>query len=498
MLPLIASIGLEWLLYFASPLWRKRRYYVALPVVLTGAGTGILLSSGLNVWCLLVAYVSIFRVVNHLRIAEGRMHEWYLRHKTKRSGLILGILQLLLLVGLEYMQPMQINLLGVLAVVQLCASAGILLITGRNIIKTTHQPELEHFADRELPTVTVAIPARNETEALEDCLRSIIANNYPKFEVLVLDDCSHDKTPEIIKQFAQDGVRFIKGAPPSGKWLAKNQAYDKLATEANGDLLLFCGVDVRFGPETIRALVTSMLARNKKMMSVMPRRLTSDVRTAFIQPMRYWWELALPRRYFNRPSVLSTCWLIEKDSLIGLGGFSAVQHAILPEGYFARELVKSDGYGFVRADDVLDVQTRKDVPEQRETAIRMRYPQLRRRLELVMMLVFVEMILLMGPFVIVVLGMFGAFSAVQISAAVSVALLVLSHVLIVQVSNPANVIIALFNFPAVVATELVLGIASMYKYEFSTVDWKGRNVCLPVMHTISPKEFADQTKAVYK
>jgi hypothetical protein len=32
--------------------------------------------------------------------------------------------------------------------------------------------------------------------------------------------------------------------------------------------------------------------------------------------------------------------------------------------------------------------------------------------------------------------------------------------------------------------ELVLGLTSMFKYEFSTVIWKDRNICIPVMHVI--------------
>jgi chlorobactene glucosyltransferase len=436
------------------------------------------------VWSAGLVLVSAFRLVNHLRIAEGRMHEAYLKRAALRAGLWLGAFQVGVLFVLDHIQVRGTTIVVMLAAGQLLVAAGILLVTIRNIIKSKHVPVLENFADRELPTVTVAIPARNETADLEDCLRSILANNYPKFEVLVLDDCSHDRTPDIIKEFAQEGVRFVKGAEPQERWLAKNQAYDKLADEANGDILLFCGTDVRFGPETIRALVTTQLSRKKDMMSILPRRLSSDAAAAFIQPMRYWWELALPRRYFNRPSVLSTCWLIRRKTLKKLGGFNAVQHAILPEGYFAREIVKTDGYSFVRADDVLDVQTRKGLEEQRETAVRMRYPQLRRRLEWVLLLTAAELLFLAGPFVALASGLWHGSGFVPIAGALACLLLVLTHVIIVQVSNPANVLVAAFNLPLVILTELFLSLESMYKYEFSTVDWKGRNICIPVMHVI--------------
>ena len=69
----------------------------------------------------------------------------------------------------------------------------------------------------ELPTVSVCIPARNEMHALEQCLEYILASDYGKLEVLVLDDSSSDQTPHIIRSFAHAGVRFIPGSPlPKG------------------------------------------------------------------------------------------------------------------------------------------------------------------------------------------------------------------------------------------------------------------------------------------
>lgn len=412
------------------------------------------------------------------------MHERYLHRMTRRTGLILGLTQLVLGALVFRLDIAWDSIQAGLVAVQAYVAFLVFILTLRNIYKTRHRPILNSYTDKELPTVTVAVPARNETPELEDCLRSIIANNYPKFEVLVLDDCSRDKTPEIIKGFAQDGVRFIKGAEPSESWLAKNQAYDRLADEANGEIILFCGVDVRFGPETIRALVTTMLDRRKDMISVMPRRLQSKPLESIIQPMRYWWELVLPRRIFNRPPVLSTCWVIRRKVLKQYGGFEAVHRAILPEGYFAREVVKNDGYSFIRADDVLDVQTRKPVQAQRETAIRTRYPQLKRRPEWVMCLVIVELVLFILPIAVLLTGWWQGFSTIHAVAGVAYLCVVLTHVAIVQISDPANVLVAVFNFPIVAFVELYLGLKSMIQYEFSTVVWKDRNICVPVMHVV--------------
>ncbi|MDB5185859.1 MAG: glycosyltransferase family 2 protein [Candidatus Saccharibacteria bacterium] len=466
-------------------LWPYRRTFAALLIPVVSFLAGVMLFSRLNAGAVLLLLVSVYRIINLMRLVKGRMHERYLFQAARRTSLLMGLAVGMVLIVLMVHGSLRYNaltLIEVFAYVQLSILIVLLLIVIRNVFKSRYQSVIKYYSDKELPTLTVAIPARNETEDLEQCLHTILASDYPKLEVIVLDDCSQDKTSEIIKKFAHDGVRFIRGAEPAERWLAKNQAYARLADEASGELVLFCGVDVRFGPQAIRALVTTMLNRDKAMVSVMPKRLTSNPLEAFIQPMRYWWELALPRRMFNRPPVLSTCWVIKRRALERIGGFEAVSHNVIPEGFFARELTKSDDYSFIRASDVLGIQTIKNASQQRDTAIRVRYPQVHRRPELVMLLALAEIAIFLMPFVFLLASIWIDLGIIQTISIASVALLIFIHVAIVYISNPANVPLALFNFPLVVLTEVVLSHESMFKYEFSEVEWKGRNVCIPVMH----------------
>ncbi len=481
----LISIVPELLIYY-RPFWRHKQAIIVFLLLIIGFSTGGIIVNYPVVLTLPLIGIVLFRIFNLLRISKRRMNDIYLLQATRRTSHWLILYTFIL--GSAYFAFNSFlalsDLIFIYASASLMAGIGVLGITLLNIYKTRHVPVLDNYADRDLPTVTVAIPARNETPELEDCIKAILANNYPKLEVIVLDDCSRDKTPEIIRRFAQDGVRFIRGTEPDERWLAKNLAYERLAKEASGDLILFCGVDVRLGPEAIRALVSMLLSREKAMISILPRRLTSNATAALIQPMRYWWELALLRRPFNRPPVLSTCWLINRDTLISMGGFAAVSHTIIPEGYFARELVKSDKYSFIRADDLLDVQTRKTLRDQRETALRLRYPQLRRRPEWVLLLSSLELIGLLAPFAIAVSGFWLGFDLLRLMFSGGCVFLLLTHLAIVQISNPANVLVAVLNFPVVVATEIILGYASMIQYELATVEWKDRNICIPVMHVV--------------
>jgi len=482
---LLVTILLEQAL-FSRLIWEIRRPTSIALVVILPAITGVMLLEYPHWLGVTVALFSVGRVVNLIRIVLGRMHNTYLKQVTGRTSRAFCALQILVLPFLVGALPGGgfTHLPMITAVIQIVVATSLLAITIRNVYKTRYRRGNTFYADRELPTVSLVIPARNETTDLEECLRSAIASDYPKLEIIVLDDCSQLKTSDIIKGFAHDGVRFIQGDEPGERWLAKNQAYQKLYEEASGELVLFCGVDVRFGTHAIKALVTELLVRDKQMVSVLPRRLSGNVAGAFIQPMRYWWELALPRTLFNRPPVLSTCWLIRHKTLKKLGGFGAVSHSILPEGFFARELVKTDGYSFIRANDTLDVQTHKSFAEQRATAIRTRYPQLRRRPENVLLLIAAELTFLLGPFVGLIYGLVASNNGLLILSFVAASLLIFIHLLIIQITSPANVVVALVNFPVEVITGVVVGLISMWRYEFGTVEWKDRNVCIPVMHVI--------------
>src|SRR5690606_25001062 len=131
-----------------------------------------------------------------------------------------------------------------------------------------------------------------------------------------------------------------------------------------------------------------LLHKRKTMLCLLPWRAASaGRRTAVVQALRYIWELAPPRRLFRRPPVLSSCWIAKRDMLLQAGGFEAVARAILPEAHFAKvSSRKDDGYSFMRGSLGLGIQGVKPAREQHDTAIRVRYPQLRRRPENVFLL----------------------------------------------------------------------------------------------------------------
>lgn len=473
------------LLLFVPFIWKLRRFYVWFVMLTVVVSMGWILY--LHPWLgVIYSFIGLFRLLNLARVVKARMHPLYLYYVVRRSSLTLMVITLLSTETVYLIRDTKLNTYWwpLLAVLQAIVAAGLLISVSYNLAKARFKQQDKHYSDDELPTLTVAIPARNETTDLETCLKSLVASDYPKLEIVVLDDCSQDKTAEIIKSFAQDGVRFVQGQAPQQRWLAKNQAYQSLYEESSGDLMLFCGVDTRFTPETLRALVTHLMINKLSMVSVLPRRLSSNMSSAFIQPMRYWWELAPLRSLTNRPAVLSTCWLIKRDSLKKHGAFKAVCHAILPEGYFARSLQKDKAYEFVLASDSLNVQTIKSAYEQKETALRTQYPKIRRRPEIAMLLTVFNLVFLLGPFVLLVSTLILGYFMLAGLAGLACLLLIVSHVQILMATDAANVHLGFISYPIAVFAETYYGYASMLCYEFGTIEWKGRNICIPVMHVI--------------
>lgn len=484
------GVFLEFALHLPGPFWRLRVVFAVVGMVAIGLASGALLASWINVASIVLLVLGSFRVFNLVRIVKARMHERYLQRVTLRTSLVLlGLQAIVVDVWAAWDMWYKNGLLtwSVVAGLQLLGAIILMWSTSRSLQKTTWPRHIQPRSDSELPTVTIAIPARNETEDLQACLHSLIGNNYPKLEILVLDDCSQmARTPEIIRSFAHDGVRFVKGEAPKDIWLPKNQAYAHLAREASGDYILFCGVDVRFGPESVRQLVNVLLDKKKRMMSVLPRRSPeAQARFAIVQAMRYWWELVPPRRLFNRPPVLSSCWIIEADTLKKIGGFAATRRAIVPEAHLAQAVSKDgDGYSFMRSDGV-GIESGKSASDQRDTAIRTRYPQLHRRPETALLVSSAELFFLVAPFVMAVGGFWLPIGGLaQGMAALACLFLVISYVRMVRSTRINSVQFGLIALPVVVVYDIGMIFYSMWQYEFSVVDWKGRNICIPAMHVV--------------
>jgi cellulose synthase/poly-beta-1,6-N-acetylglucosamine synthase-like glycosyltransferase len=110
-----------------------------------------------------------------------------------------------------------------------------------SINQSTNQP-LTHSTK-----LSIIIPARNEEANIENCLQSILQNNYPThlFEIIVVDDHSEDNTATIVKKYAAQNVKLIslKDFVNDKINSYKKKAIEVAIAQASGTLIITTDAD---------------------------------------------------------------------------------------------------------------------------------------------------------------------------------------------------------------------------------------------------------------
>jgi cellulose synthase/poly-beta-1,6-N-acetylglucosamine synthase-like glycosyltransferase len=111
------------------------------------------------------------------------------------------------------------------------------------------------------PAVTVITAAYNEQAHIEATVRNKLAQDYPadRLEIIVVSDCSSDRTDEIVGQIAREDsrVRLLRNEGRSGKTIGLNLAMP----HARGEIVVFADANSLYRPDAIRMLVRNFADR---------------------------------------------------------------------------------------------------------------------------------------------------------------------------------------------------------------------------------------------
>jgi glycosyltransferase involved in cell wall biosynthesis len=66
------------------------------------------------------------------------------------------------------------------------------------------------------PIVSFVVPCYKLAHLLRECVESILSQTYGDFEVLIMDDCSPDNTPEVAQSFQHPRVKYVRNDPNLG------------------------------------------------------------------------------------------------------------------------------------------------------------------------------------------------------------------------------------------------------------------------------------------
>lgn len=169
------------------------------------------------------------------------------------------------------------------------------------------------------PLVSVIVPARDEKESIEESLCSHLATDYPRIEIIAVDDRSQDGTGEIMDRLSAADPRLhvvhISDVPEG--WLGKNHALHVGAQRADGEYLLFTDGDVFFKPDTIRRAIAYAAHYRVDHLCFVPSMIPAG-----------YWENSLVACFGLAFSVGVQPWLVPtsfKLVYVGVGAFNLVR-----------------------------------------------------------------------------------------------------------------------------------------------------------------------------
>lgn len=230
----------------------------------------------------------------------------------------------------------------------------VLLVLFINIImnKMKIKEPTETLLRDQLPTVSVLIPARNEAKNIGACLRSVLAQDLPRFEVIVLDDTSTDNTAQIVRDFSltDDRVKLLSGRSIAPHWFGKPYAQYQAAQVSRGQYLLFLDADVILDRKVLTMMAAAARKRGAGIVSMFPYQIKEG----------FWEELLAPFKYFHLFLFFPTyamdwpweplaafangqCMMIERNIYKKIGGHSTASESIREGVNISRTLKKRGG-----------------------------------------------------------------------------------------------------------------------------------------------------------
>ena len=206
--------------------------------------------------------------------------------------------------------------------------------------------------EQKLPFISVLIPARNEEFNIRRCVESLLNQDYPSYEILVIDDNSTDKTGEILKELeeAHDNVRIYKGTKLAEGWYGKPWALQQLSRNAKGEYFVFADADTFHKEDSLTYMVSNMVYHKADLLSVLPKQKISTFGELLTVPAIYTMTSVL----MPQPSIELLKWKeasyclgqyfgIKAEVYRKIDGFEYVKHLITEDVAFGKE-VKKRGY----------------------------------------------------------------------------------------------------------------------------------------------------------
>lgn len=170
----------------------------------------------------------------------------------------------------------------------------------------------------DMPLVTILTPSYNQAQFLEETILSVLGQDYPNIEYLILDGGSTDGSVEIIRKY-RDRLAYWVSEPDQGQ----SHAINKGLRRANGEILAWINSDDYYRPGAVRAVVDFLKAHSDVALVYGRADLIDadgaafyeipwmdfDVRTCLT---RQWYPVPQPAAFFRRTTMQKVGLLDER------------------------------------------------------------------------------------------------------------------------------------------------------------------------------------------
>lgn len=174
----------------------------------------------------------------------------------------------------------------------------------------------------EWPSVSIIVAACNEERSIAEAIQSILKIEYPRYEIIAINDRSSDRTGQILDEIhrknPQVKVIHIEELPQG--WLGKNHALFQGAKQAKGEWLLFTDADVVFDPHALTIAMRHVLQEGYDHLALAPRMISSQF---WLRGLIYLFMFNL--MLFFRPQNAKNP---RSDAHMGVGAFNLIRSSV--------------------------------------------------------------------------------------------------------------------------------------------------------------------------
>jgi chlorobactene glucosyltransferase len=228
----------------------------------------------------------------------------------------------------------------------------------------------------EAAMISVCIPARNEERNIRACVEAVLAQDYPNFETIVLDDRSSDKTSAILHELVLGSgsslpemhertpvLHIMNGSELPEGWAGKPHALFQASAAARGQWLCFIDADTFLSPTALSSCHAKAIETGADMFTIMTFQMMGSFWEKVVLPLVMTaLSVGFSPRKVNDPKRRDAIAngqfiLIRRSVYDAIGGHESVKDQIVEDKAIS-EQVKWNGHRLIVADGHAVARTR--------------------------------------------------------------------------------------------------------------------------------------------